>query len=103
MHMTPKLYKLIQTNQLIKFYKSREWLELRLVALKRDNYECQRCKKKRRYRKADCVHHIKYVKEFPYLALTLSNLECLCNTCHNEEHDRLPNQKKKEPINQERW
>ncbi|EAG5062204.1 HNH endonuclease, partial [Listeria monocytogenes] len=46
MHMTSKHYNLINTNQLMKFYKCKEWLSLRQEALKRDNYECQRCKKK---------------------------------------------------------
>ncbi|EEI9985213.1 TPA: HNH endonuclease [Listeria innocua] len=103
MYMTSKHYNLINTNQLMKFYKCKEWLSLRQEALKRDNYECQRCKKKGKQRQADCVHHIKYVKEFPAFALTLSNLECLCNQCHNEEHERLPNQQEKKIINQERW
>lgn len=38
--------KLIREGKLMKFYKSKEWRELRLKALKRDNYECQMCKSK---------------------------------------------------------
>ena len=47
------------------------------------------CRDKGKYRKADCVHHVKEVKEYPELALTFDNLMSLCNTCHNEVHDRL--------------
>ncbi|PEL13881.1 HNH endonuclease, partial [Bacillus wiedmannii] len=34
-----ELIQLIRDNKLMKFYKSREWRELRLKALKRDNFE----------------------------------------------------------------
>jgi 5-methylcytosine-specific restriction enzyme A len=78
---TQEIIKLIQSDNLMKFYKGRDWMALRLEALRRDNYECQVCKEKGRYRKADCVHHIKEVKQHPELALTLDNLQCLCNTC----------------------
>ncbi|EUJ56429.1 HNH endonuclease [Listeria fleischmannii] len=104
--MTPKLYKLIAADEMIKFYKSKEWRAVRADALQRDNHECQRCKRKGMFSPADCVHHIKYVKDCPYLALTLCNLESLCNQCHNEEHGRLPNQKKAKSnsnIFKERW
>lgn len=51
------------------------------------------------------VHHKKEVKQFPELALVLSNVETLCKQCHNEHHDRLKVQreKKKRFSNQERW
>lgn len=109
MTMNPKLLEYIRTDNLMKFYKSREWRELRLKVLKRDNHECQMCKRKGKYRKADCVHHIKEVKDFPMLALSFNNLMCLCNQCHNEVHDRLkdavrnPKPKKMEFTNEERW
>lgn len=103
--MRKELLDLIREGKLMKFYKSREWRELRLIALTRDNNECQMCKKKGRYQKADCVHHIKEVKPYPLLALTLDNLMCVCNQCHNEIHDRLGRQEKakKRFQNEERW
>ncbi|MBC1247336.1 HNH endonuclease [Listeria booriae] len=104
--MTTKLLQYILTGQLIRFYKTKEWKTLREIALKRDNYECQRCKKRGLYAKADCVHHVQYVKSVPTLALTLANLESLCNPCHNKEHNRLPNQKKaksKRFVSEESW
>ncbi|EJS13420.1 hypothetical protein IKS_03499 [Bacillus cereus VDM062] len=101
---THELIQLIRDDKLMKFYKSREWRELRLKALKRDNFECCMCRDKGKYRKADCVHHIKEVKEYPELALTFDNLMSLCNTCHNEVHDRLKAQDKLPVfVNEERW
>jgi 5-methylcytosine-specific restriction enzyme A len=104
---TIDIIKLIQTDNLMKFYKGRVWMSLRLTALSRDNHECQMCKAKGKYRKADCVHHIKEVKPYPQLALDLNNLKSLCNQCHNEVHERLNifelNKPKPKFINEERW
>ncbi|KEK25707.1 HNH endonuclease [Bacillus gaemokensis] len=95
---------LIKTDKLMKFYKSKEWRQLRVKVLQRDNYECCMCRDKGKYRKADCVHHIKEVKEYPELALTFENLKSLCNQCHNEVHDRLKAQDKPPAfVNEERW
>jgi 5-methylcytosine-specific restriction enzyme A len=101
---TEYLIQLIREDKLLKFYKSRQWLDLRAEALARDNHECQRCKKQGKYHKAECVHHIKEVKPYPWLALTLDNLMSLCNACHNQVHDRVAI-KRKQPkfVNEERW
>lgn len=70
-----------------KFYLCREWKHKRKDILKRDNFECQKCKRKyHRYRKATTVHHLKHLKDFPELAFDDDNLEALCTECHNEEH-----------------
>ncbi|WP_241559281.1 HNH endonuclease [Lysinibacillus halotolerans] len=101
-----ELMRYIHEGNLMKFYKSREWMRLRLQALERDNYECQECKRKGRYRRAQCVHHLKEVKVVPILALTLSNLESLCNSCHNKMHDRYGTimvQQGKRFVNEEKW
>lgn len=101
------LLTFIRNDQLMKFYKSKEWLTLRVVALQRDNFECQMCKEKGKYHKAECVHHIKEVKLSPRLSLTLDNLMCLCNACHNKVHDRMSifqrEQGKPKFTNEERW
>lgn len=95
---------LIRQGKLIRFYQSREWLTVRKQALERDHNECQLCKKHGRYRPADCVHHVNEVKPFPMLVLTLSNLMCLCNQCHNAIHDKLPKPEHKVRfMNEERW
>jgi len=98
-----ELISLITNGELMKFYKSKEWMILRLKALKRDNYECQLCKAAGRYHKAENVHHMKEVKTHPNLSLTLNNLQCLCLKCHNEVHDRLESTRKNKYANDERW
>jgi len=98
-----ELIKHINNNELMKFYKSREWMSLRKEALKRDNYECQLCKAAGRYHKAENVHHMKEVKTHPHLSLTLSNLQCLCIKCHNDVHDRLEVTRATKYMNDERW
>jgi 5-methylcytosine-specific restriction enzyme A len=101
---TEEIVYLIRTNNLMKFYKSKEWKELRLQALERDRHECQSCRRKGRYRRAKNVHHIKDVKTHPELALDLDNLESICIQCHNDEHKRLDKYiKKKKFVNEERW
>ncbi len=95
---------LIRQNKLIPFYQCKEWRQLRLLALERDNYECQVCKRRGKYRQARNVHHLKEVKDRPDLALTLENLESVCIQCHNEIHDkRLKKDKRKPFVNEERW
>lgn len=87
-----------------KFYKSREWKKKRKEILKRDNNECQKCKSKGKYHKAETVHHIKHLKEHPELALIDSNLISLCYACHNEEHpEKFKKTLKKRFINEEKW
>lgn len=93
----------INNGDLMKFYKSREWMALRKVALKRDNNECQLCKQAGRYHKAENVHHLKEVKTHPHLSLTLSNLQCLCIKCHNEVHERIESVRVPKFMNEERW
>lgn len=100
-----EIKRLIEEDNLIKFYKSKAWRQLRLEALERDNYECQSCKRKGKYSRAQNVHHLKEVKEFPELALVLENLECVCVPCHNHEHKRLEKyiRKNNKWANDERW
>ncbi len=98
-----ELNTLILNGEFMKFYKSKEWMQLRLKALKRDNFECQLCKDAGRYHKAENVHHMKEIKTYPHLSLTLSNLQYLCVTCHNKVHDRLESIRVPKFINEERW
>lgn len=102
---TEEIIKFIKKDNLMKFYKSKEWMSLRKEALKRDHYECIPCKRKGKVRKAQNVHHIKEVKKHPELALVLDNLECICIRCHNNEHKRLEKyqNKKSKFITEERW
>lgn len=100
-----KLRTLIAEDNMIKFYQCTAWRMLRAKALKRDRFECQHCKARGKMSKAEDVHHIKYVKEYPEHALEIDNLISLCVRCHNEEHDRLKGfqNRKHKFINEERW
>lgn len=88
-----------------KFYNSAAWKKLRLVALKRDNYECQECKREGLFKKGQNVHHIKEIYHHPEAALELDNLETVCIDCHNKEHDRIFNNnfQKKVDWKDEKW
>lgn len=84
------------------FYNSTAWKHLRAAVRKRDNNECQVCKrngyvfvdtgelnrKGTRKKIALIVHHIKELEDYPELAQDINNLECVCVNCHNKIHDR---------------
>ena len=44
------LKNLILEDKLVKFYQWCEWRKLRQKALERDNFECQQCKAKGKYK-----------------------------------------------------
>lgn len=66
------------------FYATWEWKQLRYEALKMHGHRCQCCGWTPGDTKSGrlVVDHIKPRKEFPELALTLSNLQVLCNDCN---------------------
>ena len=86
-----------------KFYDSKEWRQLREEVKRRDNYECQECKRNgyvtidtneyseraKRKKIKLVVDHIKELETHPDLALDIDNLETLCVKCHNEKHGRV--------------
>jgi len=91
-----KYYDKYKRNQEARvFYKSAAWEKVRKLALIRDNYLCQECLRNGMITKADVVHHIKELKDYPELALVLDNLECLCHSCHNKEHPEKGKKEKK--------
>ncbi len=57
------------------------WKALRQEALRRDGWCCVRCPERRRLE----VDHILPVKTHPELAYALSNLQCLCGSCHSRK------------------
>lgn len=67
-------------------YKGKRWKKKRAAILARDGYLCCECRKYGRRRDAVTVHHIKHVDEYPELAYVDSNLESLCQACHNKKH-----------------
>jgi 5-methylcytosine-specific restriction enzyme A len=90
---------LISQGKLHLFYISAVWRRTRERALKRQHYECQRCKVKGRYERATVAHHKQYLRRRPDLALDLDNLEALCDQCHYEEHHKKENKY----ANDEKW
>lgn len=103
-----------------KFYNSGKWKKKRLDILERDHYECQDCVKRlqeaaiksirlsaeeRKIRRAEEVHHIKELKEYPELGLDDDNLISLCTRCHNVRHGRYPKKfiKRKKRLTEEKW
>ena len=88
-----------------KFYRSSQWLNKRADVLRRDNYECQHCKRRGKYSKAECVHHIEHLKDRPDLALIDGNLISLCLSCHDEVHpEKLhANAINRRVVSDERW
>lgn len=51
------------------------------------------------------VNHIKPIKDYPHLALTLDNLEYLCVVCHNiaDGKDKMIHGNIPKFVNEERW
>lgn len=91
------LKHLIRNDTLIPFYQSKLWLTTRQNVLKRDHYECQRCKYNKTLTtyhpldktKSMYVHHICELKKYPELCLNQAILVTLCWTCHEEVHGRI--------------
>lgn len=105
----------INENGTHYFYTSRTWKRKRNEILKADNYECQICKSKGKYSRAEIVHHIKHLDEYPELGLSETyiddngqehrNLISVCRECHENvcHPERLKKFKAKEPLTIERW
>lgn len=81
-----KLYdKYARDKDSTAFYKSKDWILKRQEALLRDNGLCLHCLANKRMKPADMVDHIKPIKVDWSLRLRLSNLQSLCNPCHNRK------------------
>lgn len=105
---------LIDKGELHLFYVSKYWRRLRKEILKENNYECQECKKRGYYSKANHVHHVQWVQRHPNLALSktyiykgkeYNNLIPVCKKCHEEvcHPERLKKKARKESKISERW
>lgn len=82
-------------NLLVKqFYNTPEWKKIRLIALERDNYLCQKCLEIGDITPANVVHHIIPIDEnnLDLLGLDLNNLISWCRNCHERHHGRLSEQ-----------
>ena len=88
--------QLIRENDVHRFYASPVWRKKQAQILRENHYDCERCKRKGLVVRARTVHHKKYLREHPELALEDENLEPICERCHYEEHH-----KKRRFINEE--
>jgi len=70
-------------KEYVSFYKTKEWVQIRKIALARDRYQCVSCKRKGIIKQAEMVHHKIPVKKDWTKRLELTNLESLCEACHN--------------------
>lgn len=68
------------------FYDTPAWKAARRAALERDGYRCVVCGADIRGRGQSRVDHIKPLRTYPHLGLTLSNLRSLCATHDNQGH-----------------
>ena len=67
------------------FYKSKEWKKCRNKYFELQHGICERCGEK-----GKLVHHKKYITpeniNNEHITLAFSNLEVLCDSCHEQEH-----------------
>ena len=92
-HVTVEwIRELIRSGKVQAFYNTREWHELRERKRRAEHFECERCRARGIHSQAYTVHHRKYLRRFPELAMSYDNLELLCEQCHYEE-PRVKNRK----------
>ncbi|MFV9420986.1 HNH endonuclease signature motif containing protein [Staphylococcus sp. Ze7] len=94
-------------NDRKRFYKKREWKDIKARRREIDNDECQWCKDKGKVVTSKdtrlIVHHKQELKDRPDLALDIDNLVTVCFVCHENHHDRNIYKKKKDNWNDEWW
>lgn len=77
-----------KTNKdIADFYKSKEWRQVRLAVLSRDNYICQKCLREGRVHEGNLVHHKVELRDIGgwEKRLDIDNLETINRGCHNTE------------------
>jgi 5-methylcytosine-specific restriction endonuclease McrA len=89
--------ELIRSGDTSPFYNTKQWNEIRERKRRAEHYECERCRAKGKHSRGMVVHHKKYLRKYPELALNFDNLELLCDDCHYDEHHKA------NEINEERW
>lgn len=74
------------------FYTSKAWRETRSAYLRNADGLCERCRASGKFVPGKIVHHKKHITpnniNDPNVTLSFSNLELLCDACHNKEHIR---------------
>lgn len=69
-----------------KLYKTSRWRKLRQTIIRRDFGLCQECKRRDIYTKGTVVHHIVEAREDITIFWQETNLELVCDACHNRDH-----------------
>ena len=105
--------RLIAADEIMKFYLTDDWKELRQKVLEECHNECQECLKSGKVTQAKIVHHVNELKHRPDLALSEfyvdhegnvhPNLVPVCQDCHNILHERICGNEYKPQLNEERW
>lgn len=62
--------QLERDGRLYRFYKTKEWRALRDEVMSDHHWECEACRRRGVYRRADTVHHEHEVRKRPWMALT---------------------------------
>ncbi len=73
------------------FYNSADWRALSHAKMIEAGYQCERCKERGIISLAEEVHHLQAIQnpEGWERRLDMSNLICVCTSCHNEIHRRF--------------
>lgn len=80
----------VRNQEAKRFYNSKGWRAARAERLRIDKGLCQQCKREKRLRFADMVHHTKPIRKYWELRLNIDYMESLCDECHKKvDHDRL--------------
>lgn len=112
MYTVEQIRELIRSGNKKKFYDDKFWKKIRNDILRRDNYECQECKRegkltiKEHNKKLD-IHHIKELEQYPELAYVTNNLLTVCvhhhNILDNKNQFNTERKNKNKFVNEERW
>lgn len=106
---------LVNAGREHEFYCSAAWHRKREEILRRDRHECQICKSRGRYTRAEIVHHVLHLKDRPDLALSDTyrdgdgverrQLISVCRDCHETvcHPERMRKERKKKFVTEERW
>lgn len=70
------------------YLSDKRYKRVRRVALTRDKYLCQNCKRYGRKTAATITHHIWQAEYYPEYKYKVWNLISLCSACHNKMHVR---------------
>jgi len=73
-----------------RFYASKVWKDCREAFLQSKGFLCERCSETTNPMPAKIAHHKTHLTpeniNDPHVSLSWSNLESLCQDCHNKEH-----------------